>query len=212
MFDYKNGLAYYNAMTPQSANDYTPQGYNIDHGTVVSGRSANKTFNISQSKDGVWSTGFGDAPQDAKFAIGGGTPVIINGLKFGEENVFTDNAPEHVKKVGTKGWVDPTNWKYLKQKSNGVYAGQNDKETGKSLLGFNSKTHTWIIVSQEDGKNGFNLDEIRNRLASQGYDNVLAFDGSTSSTLVENGKAKVTPSVRKASTMPSGINLSVPNQ
>ncbi len=58
----------------------------------LSGRSADKTFHIAHNKDGSWSTGFGDVPKDATFGIGGGTPVVINGLNFGAENVFTDQA------------------------------------------------------------------------------------------------------------------------
>ena len=212
MFDYKSSIDYFWATTPQPYNDYTPQGQNVAHGQVVSGRSADKTFNFAHNKDGSWSTGYGDVPKDAKFGVGGGTPIVINGLNFGSENVFVDNAPENVKKIGVKGWVDPADWKYLKQKSNGVYAGQNDATVGKTILGFNSKTNEFIIVSQQNGKEGFTLDQIRNRLVGQGYNNVLAFDGSTSSTLVENGKALVSPDKRKNSTIPSGLNLSVPDK
>ncbi|WP_158538561.1 RHS repeat domain-containing protein [Chitinophaga skermanii] len=152
MFDYKSSIDYYYAKTLQPSSDYTPQGQNVAHGQVISGRSADKTFHISHNKDGTWSTGYGDVPKDVTFGIGGGTPIVINGLKFGEENVFTDNAPDRVKKIGAKGWVDPADWKYLKQKSNGVYAGQNDAAVGKTILGFNSKTNDWIIVSQQNGK------------------------------------------------------------
>ena len=212
MFDYKISVDYFGAKTPQPYSDYTPQGQNVAHGAVVSGRSADKTFHIAHNKDGSWSTGYGDVPKDATFGVGGGTPMVINGLNFGSENVFTDDAPDRVKKIGAKGWVDPADWKYLKQKSNGVYAGQNDATVGKTILGFNSKTHEWIIVSQENGKEGFTLDQIRDRLVGQGCNNVLAFDGSTSSTLVENGKTLVSPDQRKNSTIPSGLNLSVPDK
>ncbi|WP_166437314.1 RHS repeat-associated core domain-containing protein [Niastella caeni] len=210
MFDFNNYWDYATARTPQPTSDYTPQGQNVAHGAVVSGRSAQQTFHIAHNKDGSWSTGYGNVPKDATFGIGGGTPIVINGLNFGVENVFTDNAPERVKKIGPKGWVDPADWKYLIQKSNGVYAGQNDAIVGKTILGFNSKTNVWIIVSQENGQEGFTLDEIRDRLVGQGYNNVLAFDGSTSSTLVENGKILVSPDTRKNSTIPSGLNFSVP--
>ncbi|MDH7463879.1 hypothetical protein QEG73_21435 [Chitinophagaceae bacterium 26-R-25] len=69
-----------------------------------------------------------------------------------------------------------------------------------------------IIVSQQDGKEGFPLDQIIDRLVGQGYNNILALDGSTSSTLVENGKPLVSPDQRKNSTIPSGLNLSVPDK
>lgn len=212
MFDYKSSWNYLRASTPQPNSDYTPQGYNVFQGNAISGRSASQTFYFAHNNDGSWSTGYGDVPKDAKFGVGGGTPLIINGLKFGEGNIYTDDAPDRVKKIGAKGWVDPADWKYLKQKSNGVYAGQNDALKGKTILGFNSKADTWIIVSQQNGTQGMTLDQIRDRLASQGYTNVLAFDGSSSSTLVQNGQPLVKPDDRKNSTIPSGLNLSVPDK
>ncbi|WP_324713223.1 RHS repeat-associated core domain-containing protein [Flavobacterium columnare] len=210
MFDYKSKWDYLNADTPQSTNDYTPQGLNVVDGVKKTGRSSENTFFFSQSSSGVWTTGFGDVPSDSKFGFGGGTPLVVDGLKFGETNIYKDDAPESVKKVGSVGSIDPKNWKYLKQKSNGVYSGQNDSDVGKTILGYNSKTKDWIIVSQQNGKSGYTLDQIRDYLYGKGFDNILGFDGSTSSTLVEDGKTRVAPDDRKDSTMPSGVNLSVP--
>src|SRR6185312_6437080 len=214
MFDRKSYFDYLSAgysKTPSNVKDYTRQGYNIAHGKTISGRSANETFYIAQDKSNKWSVGYGDVPQNANWGIGGGTPIIVNGLKFGETNIYKATAPDRVKNVGEKGWVDPADWQYLDQKSNGVYAGQNISSIGKTILGINSKTNQFIIVSQQNGTQGFSLDQIRDRLAKQGYNNIVAFDGSTSSTLVENGKVKVSPDQRKNNTIPSGLNLSVPD-
>lgn len=178
----------------------------------MSGRSSPQTFYFSQNASGKWSTGFGNVPSDSKFGFGGGTPLIVDGLKFGTTNIYKDNAPDEVRNVGSSGWIDPSNWKYLKQKSSGVFAGQNENDVGKTVLGYNSKENIWIIVSQQNGESGFTLDQIRDQLYNQGYDNVLGFDGSTSSTLVEDGNTLVSPNERKNSTIPSGLNLSVPNK
>jgi RHS repeat-associated protein len=211
MFDYADAWDYYWAKTPQPTKDYTPQGFNISEGNKVSGRSADQTFYFSQNASGQWTTGFGDVPSDSKFGFGGGTPLIIKGLKFGTTNIYKDDAPERVKKVGTQGWIKEEDWKYLKQKSNGVYPGQSEADVGKTILGYNSIEDTWIIVSQQNGKEGYTLDEIRDKLYDLGYDHVLGMDGSSSATLSEDGNIKVKPSQRKNSTIPSGINLSVPN-
>ena len=48
-----------------------------------------------------------------------------------------------------------------------------------------------------------------NKLVKQGFDNVLSFDGSTSSCLIQDSKILVTPSDRKNNTIPSGITFSV---
>nr|WP_294922374.1 RHS repeat-associated core domain-containing protein [uncultured Flavobacterium sp.] len=210
MFDYKDKWDYFNADTPQPSKDYTPQGLNIIEGAKTSGRSSENTFYFSQSSSGEWTTGFGDVPSDSKFGFGGGTPLVVDGLKFGETNIYKDNAPENVTKIGIIGRVDPKNWKYLKQKSNGVYSGQNESDVGKTILGYNSKTKNWIIVSQQNGEEGFTLNQIRDYLYSKGFDNVLGFDGSTSSTLSVDGNTKVSPDERKNSTIPTGLNISVP--
>lgn len=213
MFDRKSTVDYLSAgysNNPSSTDLYTPQGYNIANGKIVSGRSADQTYYLAKNKDHQWEAGFGDVPKDAIWGIGGATPLIVEGLKFGETNIFKADAPERVTKVGRSGWIDPSDWKYLEQKSNGVYVGQNSSMVGKTILGINSKTNEFIIVSQQDDKQGYTLDQIRDRLAKQGYNNVVAFDGSTSSTLVENGKPLVSPDKRKNNTITSGVNLSVP--
>lgn len=52
------------------------------------------------------------------------------------------------------------------------------------------------------------LDQIRDYLAGQGYDNAISFDGSNSATLVQNQQILVTPGIEKNATIPSGITIS----
>ena len=56
------------------------------------------------------------------------------------------------------------------------------------------------------------MDQIRDKLSCMGYDNAIAFDGSTSSTLAKDGKILVSPDTRKNSTIPAGLNISVPSK
>jgi hypothetical protein len=209
MFDYADGTKYFFAKTPQPNTDYTPQGFSILEGKIKSGRSSKPTFYFSQNDACEWSCGQGDVPSNSHFGFGGGTPIIVNGLKYGEKNIYSKDAPKGLPQVGDPGLE---NRKHLLQRSNGVYADQNEKNVGKTILGYNSKKDSWIIVSQENGDKGFTLDEIRDKLYNEGYDNVLGFDGSTSSTLVQDGKVLVSPDKRKNSTMPSGVNLNVPDK
>ncbi len=208
MFDYKSSFSYAIARTPQPITDYTPQGFNISDGKRLAGRSSDQTFYFSQSRNARnWSCGQGNVPSDSHIGFGGGTPMIVNGLKYGEQNIYRPGAPKGLPQIGPPG---PKNEKYLLQRSNGVYTDQNNANVGKTILGYNSKTNNWIIVSQEDGVDGFTLDQIRDKLSKEGFDNVLGFDGSTSATLIQDGQVKTSPDTRKNSTIPSGVNVSVP--
>ncbi len=217
MFDYSSKTDYISAgfpgASPRNINDYTPQGLNIENGENLRGRSSKQTFYFSRSQDDCsWSCGFGNVPSDSNFGFGGGTPLIVDGLKYGTENIYTDDAPDSVKKVGKIGSIPAESLKYVKQKSNGVYTGQNTSTVGKTIIGLNSKDGTWVIVSQQQGADGYTLDQIRDALYDMGYDNVLGFDGSTSSTLGIDGDAVVEPDRRKNNTVNTGVNLSVPTK
>jgi hypothetical protein len=217
MFDYASYPDYIAAgapfASPRPVSDYTPQGFNIESGNNLRGRSAEKTFYFSRGQDDCsWSCGFGDVPSDSNFGFGGGTPLVVDGLKYGTENIYKDDAPASVKKVGKIGKIPAESLKYLKQKSNGVYTGQNTNVVGKTILGLNTKESTWIIVSQQQGAAGYTLDQIRDALYDMGYDNVLGFDGSTSSSLGIDGETVVKPNRRKNNTANTGVILSVPTE
>ena len=208
MYDKTKDALYGLAITPQPVGQYTPQGFNVMNGNVVSGRSSPNTFYFSRDNSGKWSTGQGDVPSDSNFGFGGGTPLIVGGLKYGTTNIFSE------KKEGMleKGPVSPEHQQYLLQKSNGVYPGQNEASKGKTILAYRSKDRIWKIISQQDGTSGYTLDEIRDHLYNDGFDHVLSFDGASSSTLVKDGTTIVNPRLQKNNTMPAGINLSVPSE
>ncbi|MBP9189613.1 MAG: phosphodiester glycosidase family protein [Chitinophagales bacterium] len=204
-----NDLKYYTASTPQPSNDYTPQGFNVVDGVNIKGRSSNNTFYFSESNSCGWSCGSGDVPKDSRFGFGGGIPLIVNGLKYGETNLYSKDAPDNLPVTGSTGH---NNEKYLVQRSNNGFKSQNAKDltTGKTILGFNSQTDKWMIVSQQDGKTGMSYSQIRDYYYKLGYDNVLGFDGSSSSTLTQDGNTLVKPKSYKNSSIPTGLNLSVP--
>ena len=203
----------YSASSPQPISDYIPQGFNVVEGEIVAGRSSPGIFYFSESSlDCSWSCGAGDVPSDSHFGFGGGIPLIVNGLKYGAKNKYSSEAPKGLPEVGFPG---TENEKYLLQRSSSGFVAQNSKSksTGKTILGYNSSNDTWIIVSQQNGaKGGMSYEKIRDVLYDKGYDNVLGFDGSTSSTLTQDGNQLVSPNVRKNSTIPSGLILSVPEE
>ena len=206
MYDRTKDAKYATAFFPQPVNLYTPQGFNFQGGKRISGRSSEKTFYIARDKSGKWTTGMGNVPKDSDFGLGGGTPIIIGGVKYGSTNIFS----EQKEGMAETGPVSPEHQQYLLQKSNGVYAGQNKSTLGKTILAYRSSDGLWKIISQENDTDGYTLDQLRDHLANDGFDHVIGFDGSNSSTLSNDGNILVKPALQKNNTMPSGLNLSVP--
>ncbi|SRX75266.1 phosphodiester glycosidase family protein [Aequorivita antarctica] len=210
LFDRKVSHANYLASWfPRDNTLFPGQGYNIENGKILSGRSSTGTFYFAgdPAESCSWFTGMGDPPADSQFAIGGGIPLIVDGLKYGETNIYSNGAP---KGLAAKGEVSEENKQYLLQKSSSGFSNQNNKTVGKTILGYNSNTGNWAIVSQQDGSIGYTLDEIRDAMASMGYNNVLSFDGSNSATLLIDSEEVTSPHTIKDNTMPAGVNLSVP--
>jgi hypothetical protein len=207
-FMYNTNLA---SQSPQTPGNYESQGLNVKNGKNIEGRSAPETFYLAQkTANGSWSAGYGDVPADSHMGIGGGFPLYINGLKYGDKNVYSNDAPDGLPTSGPPGSVGET---YIVQRSNGVYRDQNKSNMiGKTILGYNSKTGDWIVVAQQAGRKGMTLDQIRDNLIKQGYTAIVGFDGSTSSTVVRDKTTIVTPSALKNNTIPSGVTLSVPQK
>jgi RHS repeat-associated protein len=208
---------YATSADPGANSDFKAQGSAVADGKVYSGRSSPKTFYFAQSAgpNPAWSAGQGDAPVNSAVAFGGGIPIVLNGLAYGETNAYKAGAPAGLSSTGDPG---AANQQYLTQRSNSGYALQNDKAIGKSIVAFNSKTNDFLIISQQNGISGMTLDEIRDYIISKGFDNALSFDGSTSATLVSNSpslipvgtyKAQtiVTPAKHKNNTIPVGATF-----
>jgi hypothetical protein len=66
-----------------------------------------------------------------------------------------------------------------------------------------------IVVSPDNlSEGGMTLDQIRDKLFAEGYNNLLAFDGSDSATLIEgNDNILVKPAQRKDNTIPTGLKV-----
>ena len=146
----------------------------------------------------------GDPPMDSKIAFGGGIPLILDGLPYGDKNIYTDDAPKGLPKIGDPG---SANRKYLKQRSKGGYAAQNNKRMGKIIIAFNTANNDVLLITQEHGVEGMTLDEIRDKLIEHGYDNALSFDGSDSATLVTDDEIVIEPASAKNRAIPSGATF-----
>lgn len=187
--------------------DSNNQGKSYAKGKYLGGSSQKEWFYISQDSKGAYSFELGDPPSGSQNAVGGGRPLIINGLPYGEFNKYKSGAPANLLAKGEPG---KENRKYLIQRSAAYFSQQNDADKGKTLIGYNIKNQKIIIIVQENGVDGYTLDAFRDYLIKNGYTNALSFDGSNSSLLIIDKKIVIENATYKDRTTDSGITFSVP--
>jgi RHS repeat-associated protein len=188
------------------SNNLVSQGLNIVNGVIIEGRSSPGTFYMSLDYEGNWSFGAGDPPKNSALAFGGGVPMIVNDMPYGEQNLYSEGVPSG---APIDGPVASSYMPYLVQKSSGGYPSFNNETVGKTIVGYNSNTCAFIICVQENNVKGLTLDVIKSYYQSWGFNNVLAFDGSSSATLVQDQQILVEPADYKDSSTPCGITFSV---
>lgn len=89
------------------------------------------------------------------------------------------------------------------------YANQNSASVAKVVIGFSSETNELILVVSPDGltEGGITMDQLRDDLSSQGYDNIISLDGGSSATLVKDREVLVKPAWYKDNTIPVGLQV-----
>ena len=195
------------------------EGQVVKNNSVFSGsKSSPLTFFFSIDSSGTWQFGQGDPSAKSQIAFGGGIPVIINGLPYGIENKYKPGAPGNLPSSGDPG---TGNQKWLAYRSNkgfeGMYrqshAGFSNEEGGLTVMGIDKETNRlFIIVKPNDVTSSWRITDVRQFLIKEGVENALAWDGSTSSTLVVDSKVLSTPSPKKDSTIPFGVGFRVPGK
>jgi YD repeat-containing protein len=201
---------------PVHPNEITPIGQVVGGGSVLDGRSSPLGFFLSQSIDASGSvsyvSGQGDPSAGSTAGFGGGIPLIVNGLKYGEMNLYTPGTSPTAPATGNPGAFLGN----LTQKSNAGYAAfvQNYEvppgnfSTGKVILAHSRTNDALAVIVQPDGAaNGRSLSSIRDNLYRLGFSSALSFDGSTSATLLRSGRVEIQPSANKNSTIETGIGI-----
>ena len=163
------------------------QGLTVQNGHTLEGGRYADNYYIAQNQKGDWSIGLGNPPADSKIGFGGGIPVIVDAMRYGERRKYDEEGFEI-------------------QGSSDGYKFHNKLTVGKTILAFNDQ-NDFMIVSQQDGVNGMTLDQIREELVAKGYTNAISFDGGTSSTLVKDNQIIVSPDRRKNNSIPAGATL-----
>ncbi len=182
-----SGRANYTAGTNVNTNDMQTQGLTVVNGQAQSGGRSSNSYYISQDENGNWSSGLGNPPANSSLGYGGGIPLIVNGMPYGESKKFDSSGN-------------------MVQNSSNGYPLQNNSTVGKSIVAFDSKGN-FMLVSQQNGTNGMTLDGIRDHLMSKGYTNAISFDGSTSATLMRDNTIINSPDRRKNNSIPVGIQV-----
>lgn len=203
----------------QSPEVSTTDGLVIEDGIVLDGRSSEYTFFLSgnESRDGtfIWDFGFGNPPIDSSVAFGGAIPLVINGLKFGDGNLYyptygvtNPNVP-----IATQGPLtgDPGDFEpFLFQRNNSGFAAwvSNPLSTGKTAVGFNPDTGEFMLAVQEHGStNGMSIVDLREEFYKRGFTNALLFDGSDSSMITNQRGLFIPPGSIKNDIIEVGIGF-----
>lgn len=197
-----------NAQFAEGTISFGNQGLTYHHGENLGGSSQPGWYFIAQNQDGEYSFGLGDPPPDSWNAVGGGRPLIINGLPFGDENLYRKGAPSG---LPVTGQVPAEHMQFLIQKSAAYFRQQNTVSKGKMIVAHHPVSDQIAIVGQEDGTSeGMLLSTLRNILIDYGYTNALSFDGSDSTMLIKDTDVIIDNGNLKDRTTNSGITFSVP--
>lgn len=210
-------------VTPINPDSTLTEGLVVGSGVRLAGRSAPDMAYFAKVVQADGSVGYrfgtGDPPiRSSIAAFGGAMPLIIDGLPYGEINRYSGLSRSDLAIAPVTG--DPGKFRgSLVQRSNATFGGfvskyerGGDFSTGKVIVAYNSQSGAFKIAVQPDGaSSGRSLGAIRNNLIRQGYDNAVAYDGSSSATLVTSRGTVFSPAPYKNNTIGTGIGFRAPN-
>lgn len=178
--------------------DSSPVGQVIQNGALLAGTSSTGKFHFSQntcSKDS-FTAGLGNPPTTSCSAIGGIAPIVVAGLPYGAENRYKAGAPAN---APFRGDVPADCLPFLIQKSNAMYAAVLARGglVGKTAIGFSDSAQSLLVLSQEDGVEGFDANGLRTLMLGAKMTNAVFLDCSDSATLHYGGKFLVKPGPAK---------------
>jgi len=195
------------------------EGLVVNKNTVYSGsKTSPLTFFFSIDASGTWQFGQGDPSASSSIAFGGGIPVIINGLPYATENKYKPGAPANLPSTGDPG---AGNEKWLEYRSNKGFEGMyrqsklrmSNPKGGLTIMGVDKETNRlFIIVKPNDATSSWRITDVRDFLIKEGVENAIAWDGSSSSTLVVDTKVLAKPADYKDATIPFGVGFKFPGK
>jgi len=195
-----------------------PLGLVVESGKIIAGTTSPVMpyFSYQPTASGTdpsdaWTIGVGDPPPTSDVAFGSGAPVVIGGLPYGPKNEYAFSYPSSVG-VPETGDPGPALSPLLSQRSNERYGVllSTGPSSGQPIIGIDrDKNLLFVMVKKHGSRAGVDLNAMRDALILMGVDDALAWDGSTSTTLVVDALVKVAPEGYKDSAIPFGIGLRV---
>jgi hypothetical protein len=196
--------------TSSAADNTTPEGLLIESQVVIGGVSRPKHFFAAQKMGPTWAFGSGDPPGIGTLsAIGGAGPLIINGLKFGDGNLYKMGAPADAPKTGEPPEAEAP---LLVQRNNENFKNfqSQGSRRGKTVIAYSSSADKVLVVHQPEGApSGIDLGDLRDKLAAVGVDNAIFLDGGDSAMLWVNRVWHTSPASRKNHTNIVGVSFDV---
>jgi Phosphodiester glycosidase len=196
--------------TSSDADNTSPQGFLIESQAVIGGDSRPQSFFVAQTRGLTWKFGSGNpSPSGTLSAVGGVGPLIIDGLKYGNGNLYGPGAPANL--PGT-GEPSPANMRYLIQRNNNNFVDfqSQGSRRGKTVIAYASAADRVLVVHQpEQAPSGIDLGVLRDKLADVGVDNAVFLDGGDSAMLWVNRLWYTSPGSRKNHTNVVGIAFDI---
>ena len=199
---------------PSSAEEIRPEGHIIREQMIIAGSSRPDDYYLSFNRERVisgkisdaFSSGIGNPPINSTTAIGGLGPIIINGLKYGIENKYSEDLPNAIQ----FGEPSPTDRLFLTQRSSKKFSSfaSRGRRVGKTCIGV-SNTELTLLVQRHGDPEGQTLEEIRDYFFDRGCVHAVFFDGSDSAMFFENGKFLVSQGENKDETCVAGVGFVV---
>ena len=195
---------------PKEVDGLKFRGYVISNGKIEShSESAQDYYFFGIDKNNNWRFGQGDPPKESKIGFGGAIPLIIGGLKFGNEfkpnrDLVSDILFNNINKKSfqSEQLFSPGLESLQKEKS---------KATGLTVMGIDKFAGYLYLVVKPNGESSLDITQIRDILLNKGVKDAIVWDGSTSSTLIRDSTIIVTPSPKKDNTMMFGVGFRIHN-
>lgn len=197
--------------TSSDASNTTPEGFLIESQAVIGGISRPNHFYVAQLMGPIWTFGFGDPGSSRTLsAIGGLGPLIINGLNYGDGNLYKAGAPANAPTTGAPPAAAAS---FLIQRNNETFKDANNKgaAVGKTVIAYAPVADKLVVLIQPNGAStGITLEDLRDKLAAVGVNSAVFLDGSDSSMLWVNGIWQISPGSRKNHTNTIGVAFDIP--
>jgi len=188
-----------------------PLGQIVDSQRVVGGQSRPNHYYVAQALGpmSTYTFGDGDPPSSGQSAaIGGAGPMIINGLKYGDGNLYLPGGPPGPATGAPPASAAP----YLIQRNNATFLSfeSGGPRRGKTVIAYSSSQEKLLVVHQKEAApSGISLADLRDRLVAIGVDNAVFFDGGNSAMLWVDSSWITRPGSNKDRTNAIGIGFRV---